>query len=717
MLYDAFISYSRAADGKLAPEIQRALGQLAKPFWKRRALRVFRDETTLDLTPELWPGIQAALDSSGYFILFASPEAAKSQWVCQEIDHWLNRQPECRLLLALTRGTIIWDKGAKDFDWERTTALPPSLRGVFGSVPHYVDFTWVEREGQISLRDPRFHDACARFAARIHGIPLDELVGRDKQEHRRTWVAIWTAVSLLALLVVVATTFGVVAERQRIQAEAQKLAAQSELLRRAEPGRLAEAVGLARTSFSTKPTREGWEALWNGLQSLPTPVATLEIPAEAKVVSFDGEGHTAAVGCDDGTLIVLSGPRWSDQRRRSLDEPIGSLLFDEKGSYLFAGSKEAIHAIRLASLETEWSQTGLTSPQPIAVSDGGQTLVYLDRERCRFLNVASQQERRSFAVPHNHRFMGISSNETLALLSYREGPFDGCGLWDLRSTQKVWQDEAILRNVLHLAVASSSGRWLGLVRGLSPPPNQLVIIDREAPEEKPVFLDHRKEVQAAEFTPDEEGLVTGSADGTCRLWSLDGTEQWRVDLQAGVRSLKIAARSTMLVVATDDGMLRALDLQSGREWVRVNAGRVPDRWAVSPDGRWLIVADASRHVRIWEMESGSISGRYVYQKPGTIAALAATPDAGLMALEFKPVSHARDSDRVQFFEPTRMTLRPSRLTPELPWIFGAAFDRTGAWFATLSQPHIRSAETLQLWNTQTGREVDSLPLKGGLATD
>jgi hypothetical protein len=64
MTYKAFISYSHAADGQLAPAIQSALQSFAKPWYKLRAIVVFRDKTTLAMTPKLWPSIQAALDES-----------------------------------------------------------------------------------------------------------------------------------------------------------------------------------------------------------------------------------------------------------------------------------------------------------------------------------------------------------------------------------------------------------------------------------------------------------------------------------------------------------------------------------------------------------------------------------------------------------------------------------------------------------------------------
>ena len=81
MLYKAFISYSHAADGKLAPSLQRALHRIAKPWYRLRTMRVFRDQTNLATSPGLWTVIEQALSQSEFFIFLASPTAAQSPWV------------------------------------------------------------------------------------------------------------------------------------------------------------------------------------------------------------------------------------------------------------------------------------------------------------------------------------------------------------------------------------------------------------------------------------------------------------------------------------------------------------------------------------------------------------------------------------------------------------------------------------------------------------
>src|SRR5438046_1852793 len=88
MAYDAFVSYSHAADGRLAPAVQTGLQRLARPWYRVRDLRIFRDDPGLTVNPHLWASIVTAMDESAYFVLMASPEAAASPWVNREIEHW-----------------------------------------------------------------------------------------------------------------------------------------------------------------------------------------------------------------------------------------------------------------------------------------------------------------------------------------------------------------------------------------------------------------------------------------------------------------------------------------------------------------------------------------------------------------------------------------------------------------------------------------------------
>src|SRR5215203_1858960 len=225
--YDAFISYSHAADGKLAPALQNGLQRFAKPWYRRRALHLFRDQTSLSATPGLWPSIEQALQGSRYFLLLASPKAAASRWVQQEVAWWLEHKSPDTLLIGLTDGHIKRPEGAKDFDWEATDALPPNLKGVFTENPLWVDFRWAQGQEHLSTKNPAFQNALAALAAPLRGIPKEDLIGEDVRQHRRALLLARGAAVVLSLLLVVAVVLGVRAtqsERRAVESEREAVA-------------------------------------------------------------------------------------------------------------------------------------------------------------------------------------------------------------------------------------------------------------------------------------------------------------------------------------------------------------------------------------------------------------------------------------------------------------------------------------------------------------
>ncbi|MEV6636011.1 TIR domain-containing protein [Actinoplanes sp. NPDC051470] len=246
--FNGFISYSHAADGRLAPAVQRGLHRLAKPWHRRRALWIFRDQTGLSVTPALWTSIQTALDKSEYFVLMASPEAAQSPWVNREIEHWVANKPLDHILPVVTDGDWRWDPAAKDFDAD-STSVPPALRGVFAEEPLYLDLRWARDDQHLSLRHSRFRDAIAQLAAPMHGVSKDDLEGEDVRQHRRAGRLRLSAVAMLLLLTVLASVTGMSAVQNAAQANASAVEA-----RRQEKEATAQRGNAAR--FADEATRQ-----------------------------------------------------------------------------------------------------------------------------------------------------------------------------------------------------------------------------------------------------------------------------------------------------------------------------------------------------------------------------------------------------------------------------------------------------------------------------
>src|SRR5271154_3347709 len=110
--YDAFLSYSHRHDKALGPALQTGLERFEKPWYRMRASRVFRDDANLSANSGLWPSIEAALESSRWFILLASRDAAESFWVNQEVTWWVKNRGLDQLLVVGTDPGLTWDRHA-----------------------------------------------------------------------------------------------------------------------------------------------------------------------------------------------------------------------------------------------------------------------------------------------------------------------------------------------------------------------------------------------------------------------------------------------------------------------------------------------------------------------------------------------------------------------------------------------------------------------------
>ncbi|RDH79454.1 TIR domain-containing protein [Mycolicibacterium moriokaense] len=306
MRYDGFISYSHAADGRLAPALQKALQRLAKPWYRRRSLEIFRDETGLSVDPHLWGAIVKALDDAEWFVLLTSPLAARSEWVNREIEHWKANRPVDRILPVVTDGRWEWDEQTADFTAE-SDAVPPALRGVFTDEPRHLDLRWAHDEEQLDLRDSRFRNAVAEVAAPLHGRTKDEIEGEDVRQHRRTVRIAWSAAATLAVLTVAAVVAGGIAvvnanraEQRRVQAEAQRLAAQSQtLLERPDLAFL-----LAAQGYRLDPNVGTQSALLTAVANTPEMKERIPTGVPVAAVATSDAADRVWIGTTDGDIVV-----------------------------------------------------------------------------------------------------------------------------------------------------------------------------------------------------------------------------------------------------------------------------------------------------------------------------------------------------------------------------------------------------------------------------
>lgn len=382
---DAFISYSHAADNRLALALERGLERLARPWNRFRAMSVFRDQTDLSLNPNLWGRISERLNSSRFFVLLACPESAASPWVNREVAHWCDSNGTDRLLLVWTDGELTWDDVTRDFTGE-SSAVPDALHGRFAEEPLHLDFRWARHETELTLKQSRFRAAVAQVAAPIRDIPPDELEGEDIRLHRRARRLARGAIAALVVLSVVAAIAAVIAVSHANRADQQTREA------------VARQVGLAALDL---PTTEVDQALLMSLASgnlargtdpqrfNPTQVligrysrlrSILHLSGGDGFVnvrglglSADGATIHATAGRADGSMALATWTASEAQVAELTDLPPGV----GSGVYMVDGGTQVIGGGRGGSVRREASGDVVAMPGSITDLDRPSALAWL----------------------------------------------------------------------------------------------------------------------------------------------------------------------------------------------------------------------------------------------------------------------------------------------------------------------------------------------------
>ena len=314
-MYDGFISYSHAADDLLAPRLQAGLQRFAKPWWKRRAVRIFRDESSLSANPHLWSSITDALDTSDWFVLLLSPEAAGSPWVNNEVDYWLEHKDPDRIIPMLTDGEFAWADGDIVSD-----AAPPALQGAFSDEPRWVDLRFAHTDEQLDLKNPAFLAAVADVASAIRGVPKDELESEEVKQHRRTKRTAWAAGGGLVVLLVLAVAAAVFALDQRDEADTNAVEANAQRIAAEQAKALATSREMAASAIAVLDTDPELATLL-ALEAIAATPEGIEQPLEVinalwqagsanRLVDVFETGHETVIALSpDGTqLMATTGP-------------------------------------------------------------------------------------------------------------------------------------------------------------------------------------------------------------------------------------------------------------------------------------------------------------------------------------------------------------------------------------------------------------------------
>jgi WD40 repeat protein len=749
--YDAFLSYSHAAEERLAPILQSALHRFAKPWYRRRQLHVFRDKTSLTASPALWSSIERALSQYAWFLLMASPEAAASAWVQKEINWWHTNRYSRNMLICLTGGEIIWDNASNDFDWTRTTALPSNLRGCFVEEPLYVDLRWARSADDLSRKHPQFLDAVADIAATLSGRSKEDLIGEDIAQFRRTRRIGISVTAAIAVLAVISTIAAYVATSQTREARQQARTALSRLLISQSAvemsSRLDRPLLLSLAAFHVMPSANARGHLLRLLARVPglyavlpgryTGTSDLAFSPDGRLlakggsaeiemqlwdvarrqpsgpplrghkqpihsVAFSPDGRLVATGSGDRTIIL-----WDLATRTAIGTPL------EGDGYVkdlaFAPHGGILASVTVAGTVTLWDtatfqQRSVWKPPVnggyvVTFSPDGQTVVSGHDGIVVLRRVDTGDERAQLEVNGYPGTVAFSPDGAqLITVATSANAKKQVALWDLTGEEISGEHlDGDIGNAGAL-VFSPNGRALGGTRKGS-----FVVwkagssfeIERELPDIATLF-------SAVQFSPDGKMLAGANADGSIVLWDLMVDHPLLAPLISEEEMVSYAAFSPdgrILATVQDKPKEAQISLWDVASRGRIGPALIADvnvtSVALSPDGKTLAGTAGDRTIRMWDIATR----KQTKLATNSSHPLAFSPDGTMLA------SGGARKDEMVLWQVGNGTLVEERLAHHSP-VVALAFSPDGKTLASGS-----TDQTITLWDVG-GRQPKREPLKG-----
>jgi WD40 repeat protein len=349
-----------------------------------------------------------------------------------------------------------------------------------------------------------------------------------------------------------------------------------------------------------------------------SPIRIWNVSKKQETHCIKSVGDIVRFSPETTTLAAVDGPTikiWSIATGRCLktlrgsDRPVHDIAYSPDGKYLISGGED--QTVRIWDTQTGAQKRilkGIAGPINCVVvtHDGKHLIAGTSKGKLVYWNLMSGVREREMKVTPAIQLVTLSPNGRF--LAVHAGGGD-IRVLDSQSGQEIRRLQATL--IVASLVYSPDSRVLVVNAVGHPWSNSFQAWDlRTGKRTLTLLAKHHEQVLA--FSPDGESVAIGTVSGSVRL--KPSKKLGDVETETGHRDpihvLGYREKGTMLVTGSIDGTARLWDCRTGKEVRSFSHGGDEGLLALSPDARFLASLSSSRLVRLWDTTCGRLLRTY-----------------------------------------------------------------------------------------------------------
>ncbi|KAF5337527.1 hypothetical protein D9758_016982 [Tetrapyrgos nigripes] len=352
---------------------------------------------------------------------------------------------------------------------------------------------------------------------------------------------------------------------------------------------------------------------------------------EVNSVAFSPDSRHVGSGSDDNTVRI-----WDMQTRQQVGEPlkghtemVWSVAFSPDGRHGVSGSDD--ETIKIWDIQT-CQQVGEPLKGHTKIVRIWDIQTFQQFEEPQQLSNHTDAIRSVAFSPDGRHVVSVSDDHTIRIWDMQTcqqvgKPLKGHTDWDMQTCQQVGKPLEGHKSFVLSVAFSSDGRHV--VSGSAD--GTIRIWDMQTCKVGKPLEGHPDWVRSVAFSPDGRHVVSGSEDRTIRIWDMQTCQQVGEPLEGHtdwVTSVAFSPDGRHVVSGSNDRTIRIWDMQTCQQVGEPLEGHTD--WvrsvAFSPDGRHVVSGSDDRTIRIWDMQTCQQVGEPLEGHTNWVWSVAFSPD-------------------------------------------------------------------------------------------